>query len=249
MKVGKSVSVFFPFYNDENTIRRLAEQALEILRRRCEDFEVILVDDGSPDGTGRIADELAAEHPGHVRVVHHEKNRGYGGALRSGFATATKEWVFYTDGDAQYDLRDFETFLDHLGEADVINGYKKKRGDGAHRAIIGRLYHWTARTLFGIRMRDIDCDFRLMRREIFDNITLFSDSGVICVEMMKKVQDAGYSMVEYPVEHLPRPFGRSQFFRIGRIFHVGLQLAALFFGLALGLRKKHKPKYRKTQTR
>jgi glycosyltransferase involved in cell wall biosynthesis len=228
-----SISVFFPFYNDENTVRLLGEQALEILREVTDDYEVILVNDGSEDKTGSCADDFAREHPGRVRVIHHERNKGYGGALRSGFAASTKEWVFYTDGDAQYDLNDLASFLEHIGEADVINGYKIKRADGLHRAIIGRAYHWTARFLFGIRMHDIDCDFRLMRREIFNNIELRSNTGVICVEMMKLIQNAGYSMIELPVRHQPRRFGKSQFFKLRRIIRVGFQLIGLFFRLRL----------------
>jgi glycosyltransferase involved in cell wall biosynthesis len=238
-----SLTLFFPFYNDQNTIRYLTEKAIEVVEDAgIGDYEIVLVNDGSRDDTGKTADSLQKEHPGIVRAVHHRTNRGYGGALRTGFAEARKKWVFYTDGDAQYDLEDLKTFLRHLGETDVINGYKIRRADGLHRTVIGRLYHWTARTLFGIKMRDIDCDFRLIRKSVLDRFCLYSNSGVVCVELMKKVQMTGASMIELPVRHLPRRFGSSQFFRLGRILHVGFQMLGLLFALRLGLSSKHRIK-------
>ena len=164
------LSVFFPAYNDSGTIASLVISALRAARKLTSDFEVIVVNDGSADATAEIVDELARTYP-EVRVVHHERNRGYGGALRSGFAAATRDLIFYTDGDAQYDPAEMAVLWHAFNEeVDLVNGYKISRSDPLHRIIIGRIYHHTVKMLFGLRVRDVDCDFRLMRRSIFDKV-------------------------------------------------------------------------------
>ena len=231
------VSVFFPAYNDSGTIASLVITALQTARRLTPDFEVIIVNDGSADATGRIADELARTYP-QVRVVHHDRNRGYGGALRSGFAAAAHELIFYTDGDAQYDPTELEVLWPALGEdVDLVNGYKISRSDPLHRIAIGRIYHHTVKLLFGLKVRDVDCDFRLLRAEIFDRVALEKSSGVICLEMMKKIQDAGFRIAEVPVHHYHRAFGRSQFFNFQRLFRTALDVAKLW--VALVVRREH----------
>lgn len=229
----KSISVFFPAYNDGGTIASMVLSALLTLRELTDDYEVIVVNDGSSDYTPEILNELAQVYD-RVRIIHHEKNRGYGGALRSGFANATKELIFYTDGDAQYDVRELKLLYSALVEGvDMVNGYKISRSDPWYRAVIGRTYHWIAKIAFGLRLRDVDCDFRLMRREIFDKVHLESNSGVICVEMMKKIQDAGFVLAEVPVHHYHRVYGRSQFFNFSRTFRVGVDLMRLWVKLVL----------------
>jgi glycosyltransferase involved in cell wall biosynthesis len=223
-----SISVFFPAYNDGGTISSMVLTALMTLRDLTDDYEVIVVNDGSADYTGQVLDELAS-HFDHVRIIHHQANRGYGGALRSGFGAATKELVFYTDGDAQYDPRELRLLYSAWSDdVDLVNGYKIGRSDPLHRVIIGKAYQWTTKLLFGLRVRDVDCDFRLMRRSIFDRIQLTSDSGVICVELMKKVQDAGLHIVEVPVHHYHRAYGKSQFFNFRRLWRTGVQLIDLW---------------------
>src|SRR5262249_33586738 len=146
------------------------------------DFEVIVVNDGSSDATPAIIDELARTYP-QVRAVHHPRNRGYGGALQTGFRSATKELIFYTDGDAQYDPAELRALWERMTtEADLVNGYKISRSDPVHRIVIGRAYHHIVKLLFGLTVRDVDCDFRLMRRRIFERINLEKTSGVICLE-------------------------------------------------------------------
>ena len=227
------LSIFFPAYNDSGTIASLVITALQTARRLTPDFEVIVVNDGSADATGEIADELARTYPA-VRVVHHPRNRGYGGALRSGFAAATRELVFYTDGDAQYDPAEMETLWAALtDEVDLVNGYKISRSDPLHRIVIGRTYHHTVKLLFGLRVRDVDCDFRLMRRAIFDRVSLHKNSGVICLEMMKKIQDAGFRIAEVPVHHYHRTHGRSQFFNFRRLFKTAVDVGRLWFALVV----------------
>ena len=232
------LSVFFPAYNDSGTIASMVIRADQAASELTSDYEVIVVNDGSSDATAEIADELARKYP-HVRVVHHPKNRGYGGALQTGFRSATKELIFYTDGDAQYDPAELSALWAGMTpEADLVNGYKISRSDPLHRVIIGRIYHHTVSILFGLHVRDVDCDFRLMRRSIFDRIQLEKTSGVICLEMMKKIQDAGFRIVEVPVHHYHRAFGKSQFFNFPRIFKTGIDVMRLWF--ALVVRRAHR---------
>ncbi len=231
--MAKSISVFFPAYNDGGTIASMVLTALMTVRELADDYEIVVVNDGSADYTPQILDELARVHK-EVRVIHHEQNKGYGGALRTGFSSATKELIFYTDGDAQYDARELKVLYPVLAEGvDMVNGYKISRSDPWYRTVIGRIYHWTVKLAFGLHVRDVDCDFRLMRRSIFDRVHLQSDSGVICVEMMKKIQGAGFVIAEAPVHHYHRVYGRSQFFNFGRIFRVGRDLVKLWLELVL----------------
>lgn len=227
------LSVFFPAYNDSGTIASLVITALHTARRLTPDCEVIIVNDGSADATAEIADELARTYP-EVKVVHHPRNRGYGGALRSGFQAATRDLVFYTDGDAQYDPAEMALLWNRLDDrVDVVNGYKISRSDPFHRIVIGRLYHHTVKLLFGLHVRDVDCDFRLLRRSVFDTVTLEKDSGVICLEMMKKIQDAGFTIAEVPVHHYHRAYGKSQFFNFRRLFKTAVDVGKLWFALVV----------------
>jgi len=208
----------------------MVERARVTLERLADDWEIILVEDCSPDNVGEIADALARDDP-RIRVIHHDANRGYGGALRSGFAACRKELIFYTDGDAQYDPRELPLLLEHIDRADVVNGYKIERSDRLIRKVLGRIYHLTVKFLFGLPMRDVDCDFRLFRREVIDSIDLESNSGVICTEMMTKVFGSRFRVVEVPVHHYPRIAGESQFFRFGRIMRLLRGLAEQWFKL------------------
>jgi glycosyltransferase involved in cell wall biosynthesis len=228
-----SLSIFFPAYNDAGTIASLALVAHMTARTITDDYEVIVVDDGSPDHTGELLDEMAKSFAW-LKVVHHPQNRGYGGALRTGFETASKELVFYTDGDAQYDPRELVDLHRALGEGvDFVNGYKIGRSDPLHRIVIGRVYHWFVRTVFGLRLRDVDCDFRLMRRRVFEKVVLTRSSGVICVELMKKVQDHGYRIAEVPVHHFHRTYGKSQFFNVPRVGRTLVDLIRLWLELVV----------------
>jgi glycosyltransferase involved in cell wall biosynthesis len=234
---GRGLSVFFPAYNDSGTIASLVITALTTARKLTQDFEIIVINDGSADRTAEILDELARTYP-QVRVVHHGKNRGYGGALRSGFATATRELIFYTDGDAQYDPGEMEALWRRLDDdVDLVNGYKISRSDPLHRIIIGRIYHHTVKILFGLTVRDVDCDFRMMRRSIFDKVQLEKNSGVICLEMMKKITDAGFRIAEVPVHHYHRAYGKSQFFNFARLYRTAIDVFRLW--VALVIRREH----------
>lgn len=233
----RSITAFFPAYNDGGTIPSMVLTALMTLRKLTDDYEIIVVNDGSTDYTAEVLEELASRYP-ELRVIHHPQNRGYGAALRTGFAAATKEWVFYTDGDAQYDPRELSRLVEALEEGvDVVNGYKIVRHDPISRRIIGRLYHHFVRLTFGFKLRDVDCDFRLIRRSLFDRIPLESNTGTICLEMVKKFQDAGCVFVEVPVHHYHRQYGVSQFFNWRRLLRTAQHLAVLWWKLVV--RKEH----------
>ena len=237
MESLKSLSIFFPAYNDAATIPSMVISAFLTVQRITNDFEIIVVNDGSKDHTAELLNELQRLYP-QVRVITHPQNRGYGAALRTGFSSASKEWVFYTDGDAQYDPREMVKLVEALeSNIDVVNGYKIERSDPLHRIIIGRLYHHIVRMIFGFRLRDVDCDYRLMRRSIFDKVQLTSTSGTICLEMVKKMQDFRYRFSEVPVHHYHRAHGKSQFFNFPRLFRTGIQLMSLWWILVV--RKQH----------
>jgi len=237
-KVAPSISAFFPAYNDGGTIASMVISAITTLRSLTDDYEVIIVNDGSSDYTKDVLEELAQQYP-QLRVIHRPQNGGYGRALRTGFANATKELVFYTDGDAQYDARELALLLPALKDGvDVVNGYKINRSDPLHRIIIGRIYQWGVKLLFSLKLRDVDCDFRLIRRSVFDRVELESDSGVICVELMRKIQDEGFTLAEVPVHHYHRAYGKSQFFNFPRIYRTLAGLARLWWQLVVMKRSR-----------
>jgi glycosyltransferase involved in cell wall biosynthesis len=211
--------------------------ALIALRQVTDDFEIIVVNDGSRDYTKQVLEEMVLRYP-ELHIINHPVNCGYGAVLRTGFSAATKEWVFYTDGDAQYNPLELPRLVDALSDSvDVVNGYKISRSDSIFRTIAGRLYHYFVRIAFGFRLRDVDCDFRLIRRKIFDLVPLESDSGTICVEMVKKFQDAGFVFAEVPVHHYPRPYGSSQFFSPHHILRTVQKLFPLWWKLVV--RREH----------
>ena len=238
MRNNPGISVFFPAYNDAGTIASLVVLADRTLRKLTDDYEVIVVNDGSGDHTPLVLSELQSVYP-KLRVIHHPVNRGYGSALRTGFDAASKDWIFYTDGDAQYDVRELEKLVPLMtADVDIVNGYKISRSDPFHRIVIGRVYHHIVSLLFGLTVRDVDCDFRLMRRAIFETINLEKTSGVICLEMMKKITDGGFRIVEVPVHHYHRAFGKSQFFNFPRIFKTGIGVLRLWVELVV--RRQHR---------
>jgi glycosyltransferase involved in cell wall biosynthesis len=228
-----SITAFFPAYNDQNTIEGIVRTVAQEMAKVTDDFEVVVVDDGSRDNTGPLLDRLAAELP-YVRVIHHERNLGYGAALISGFNNAQKDLIFYTDGDGQYDVREIHRLLAELRpNIDLVNGYKVKRADAWYRIWIGGFYRRAMRVAFRLSIRDVDCDFRLFRRHVFESITLESRSGVICVEMAKKFERAGFRMAEVPVTHHPRLHGSSEFFRVRHLVHTFRGLIRIWWSLVL----------------
>jgi glycosyltransferase involved in cell wall biosynthesis len=229
-----SLTVFFPAYNDAPSLPALVGKTFEVLREYVDDYEVIVVNDGSYDNTADVLDELRRAHMPYLRVITHPQNRGYGGALRSGLGGAKKEFVFYTDGDGQYDVGELPALLALCGpDTGLVNGFKLERHDPAHRIWIGNVYNFCARLLFRIRIRDIDCDYRLIRRSLLDRIKLTSTSGTICVELVRKLELSGCEVKEVGVSHLPRLHGKSQFFRIRSLAVTFYQLMRLWVRLVL----------------
>ncbi len=234
-----SLSIFFPAYNDGGTIASMVLTAEIAARTITDDFEIIVVNDGSQDHTALVLAELEKQISC-LRVIHHPKNRGYGAALCTGFSAATKEWVFYTDGDAQYDPSEIPVLVEALRDGvDVVNGYKISRNDPYIRILLGTIYNFWVKLIFGLHLKDVDCDYRLMRRAIFNTVNLESDLGSICVEMIKKIQDAGFRFAEVPVSHYNRTYGKSQFFNWRRLLRTARQLSILWWKLVL--KKKFTP--------
>ncbi|MFN9264727.1 MAG: glycosyltransferase family 2 protein [Acidobacteriota bacterium] len=222
--------MFFPAYNDAPSLPALIGKTFQVLGELVDDFEVIVVNDGSADDTGEVLAQLQQQHGPLLRVITHPENRGYGGALRTGFGAATKDFIFYTDGDGQYDVGDLGPLLEVVGPAvGLVNGYKIARQDPWHRKVIGAVYNQFARFLFGVRLRDIDCDFRIFRRSLLEKKPLRSSSGTICVELVKLLERSGMEVVELPVRHYPRLYGRSQFFRVKSLATTFVQLCRLYF--------------------
>ena len=202
-----SISLFFPCHDEQDNVESMTNKSLDVLTSISDDYEVIIVNDGSKDDTASIADRLAAENP-NVKAVHHEVNRGYGGALQSGFRAATKEWVFYTDGDGQFDLNELPGLLDMIGNYDVISCFRIDRQDPFLRKLNAWAWGRLVRFLFKLPLKDIDCAFKLYRRAIFDGIEMRSQGALIDTEILARINLAGYRIGQRGVHHYPRTAGQ-----------------------------------------
>ena len=228
-----SLTVFFPAFNDAESLRWLIPQTAATIRDLAQDCEIIVVDDGSTDPTPQVLEEMQRQFP-FLRVVRHPRNLGYGAALRSGFASATKQLVFYTDGDGQYDVGELRALFARLEPGvDVVNGYKLQRADPLHRTVIGKVYQGLTKTLLRLKIRDVDCDFRLIRRPVLDAVSLTFRSGAICAELMAQIERAGFRIAEVPVHHYPRRSGPSQFFRLAPVARTIFDLFRLWARLVI----------------
>lgn len=212
MKKLKSLSIFFPSLNDAQALPGLAEKAYSVAKKVSNNFEIIIINDGSTDNTKDVLNIMQRKYS-FLKVINHHKNRGYGGALISGFNNSSKEWVFYTDGDGQYDPSELEKFVGKIdNKTEVINGYKIKRYDKKRRKFLGFLYNTIVHKIYDIPITDIDCDFRLIRNTCLQKIRLSSNSGLICLELILKLKKVGAQFKEVNVHHYPRQHGKSQFF-------------------------------------
>ncbi|MEA2026912.1 MAG: glycosyltransferase family 2 protein [Chloroflexota bacterium] len=212
----EALSYFFPAHDEAENIETLVEEALVELALLAERFEIICVDDGSTDGTGDLADRLAAVHPGVVRVVHHSVNLGYGAAVRSGLAAARYPLICFTDGDRQFRLADLTRLTDRLGEGDadgvipdVVAGYRIRRADPAVRLVYARAYRAALRLFFGLKVRDPDCACKLFRREALTGVHVESGGAFLSAELLIKISERGGVIVEQGVPHYPRTAGRA----------------------------------------
>ena len=232
-----SISAVFPAFNDGGTIPSMVLTALMALRQVTDDYEVIVTEDGSSDYTTQVLDEMCNRYP-ELRLILHERNLGYGAALRSGFSAASKEWIFYTDGDAQYNPLELVNLVAAVRQdVDIVNGYQITRHDPLERRIIGHIYNFLVKCAFGLKLRDVDCDFRLIRRKRLQELDLESNTGTLPLELVKKLEDAGCTFVEVPVHHYFRRYGVSQFFNWRRLYATGIHLAQLWWKLVI--RKDH----------
>jgi glycosyltransferase involved in cell wall biosynthesis len=203
---NRSLTIFFPCYDEEENVQKAAAAAVEAAQLVTDDFEVVIVNDGSKDKTGQIADEVAAQNS-HVRVIHHPQNRGYGVALQSGYNGATKDAIFYTDGDLQFDIKEITKLWPLLDDYEVVTGYRLKRMDSFIRK--ANSFGWTTltRVLFRLPVRDVNCAFKLFRREVVAGLKLESEGALIDAEVFAKAKKAGYRITEVGVHHYPRQFG------------------------------------------
>jgi glycosyltransferase involved in cell wall biosynthesis len=201
-----SLSLFFPCYNEEANVERVTLAALEAGRHVADDFEVIIVNDGSRDRTGEIADRLAAEHP-RVRVVHNNPNLGYGGALQRGFLEANQDWVFYTDGDGQFDFNEIDKLLPLLETHDIVSCYRMNRQDPVMRKLNAWAWGRLVNLLFRFHLRDVDCAFKIYPRSLFDRIAMRSTGALIDTEILAKAHYLGYRIAQVGVHHYPRTAG------------------------------------------
>jgi glycosyltransferase involved in cell wall biosynthesis len=225
----RSISVFFPAFNDEGAIAGLVRNALDVLPALTDEYEILIINDGSTDGTATVIDELAAAYSA-VRAIHHDRNRGYGAALKTGFKESEKDLVFYTDGDGQYDVGELTRLWPLMTEGvSVVNGYKARRADGLSRRILGGVYNRAARLLFKLPIRDVDCDFRLIRRSLLRELEEIPNSGAVCVELINQLQARGAVFAEVEVSHYPRLHGRSQFLTPRRVLRTAYDFVGLWF--------------------
>jgi glycosyltransferase involved in cell wall biosynthesis len=237
-----SISAFFPAYNDAGSIGKIVRATAAMLPKLTDDYEIVVVNDGSTDETAKVLRGLSSEYP-FLKVIDHGVNRGYGAALITGFSNCSKTLIFYTDGDGQYDVEELPFLLKSFtAEIDVVNGYKISRSDPWHRVVVGGIYQRLMRLLFHLHIRDVDCDFRLFRRSLLKDAPLTFDSGVICVEMIKKFESRGSRIVEVPVHHYPRFHGSSEFFTFKHLRRIFGQLFVAWYKLVLAPAFSRRPR-------
>jgi glycosyltransferase involved in cell wall biosynthesis len=203
------LSVVLPAYNEEANVAVVVEQALDCLPRVADQYEVIVVDDGSRDGTSAAVEPLVAEHHPQVRLLRHERNLGYGAALRTGFSRVRYDAVFYTDADRQFDIAEVEYLLPLLREYDAVVGFRVYRYDSPTRLVASTVYNWIVRLLFRVRVRDVDCSFKLFRREVIDKVTIECTDFFVDTELVAKARKWNFRIVEKGVRHYARVAGET----------------------------------------
>ena len=203
-----AISVFFPAYNEEKNIEKTVRRAVEILEKIAKKYEIIVIDDGSTDQTSVIVKKIVKKNP-KIRLITHTPNRGYGAALKSGFYHARYDWIAYTDSDNQFDFTEINNFLKNKNKADLIIGYRAPRRDSWQRILIARLLRVWNFFLFGLWVKDVDCGFKLVKKEVIDKINrLQTEGGMIETELLIKAKRGGFKIIEIPVSHYQRQKGR-----------------------------------------
>ena len=225
----ESVSFFFPAYFDAKSIPILTKKTDAILKKTGRKYEIIIVDDGNTDETGKVADMLAKKML-NVRAVHHKKNKGYAGTLTTGFATAKNQLVGYTDGDGQYDIKSLPNLLKEIENADIVTGYRANRAEGFTRVFFHKGYKMVLLAVLGMNFKDPDCGFKLIRKKVLPKIKPSCKSSFFVAEMLYKAKRNGLRIKEIPVKHLPREFGKSKCFKPTEIIAMGKDVLATRFG-------------------
>ncbi|HUS16423.1 MAG TPA: glycosyltransferase family 2 protein [Chloroflexia bacterium] len=202
-QIDGKLSLILPAHNEEPNIEAVVRLAADVLPRYFRDYEVLVVDDGSKDRTPELADALAAENP-HVVALHHPKNRGYGGALTTGFTSATGDYLMFMDSDRQFDINDIANLVPYIGHYDIVAGYRIKRNDPYYRFLIGSSFNQMVKLLFQVDLRDIDCGFKVFKAEVLRDMDLTSPGALINTEIHAKANVQGRSVVEVGVNHYPR---------------------------------------------
>lgn len=204
-----TLSAFFPAYYDELNIGKVVNQAVKVLNElNLKDYEITIIEDGSPDNTAQVADDLAKQYP-KVKVIHHKQNKGYGATLYEGFTSAKFDYVFYTDGDNQFDLEELKKFVSVIPYSDIAIGYRKKKQYSTYRKLTSFVYNFVLRIAFGIDYVDIDCAFKIIKKDLFDKIKITTKDAFIDAEIMIWASILKYSVTEIGVKHLPRLDGIS----------------------------------------
>ena len=202
-----SISVFFPAHNEQDNIGALTEKTVQVLTPLVDDFEILIINDGSKDKTREIADQLSEKYP-QVRAIHHEINRGYGGAVKTGIASCTKDWIFFTDGDGQFDIAEIALLVEHAEDNDAVVGFRMDRQDPFHRKVFAFCWGTLIKSLFGFKVKDLDCAFKLFRRKFFDGVELKAEGAVITVEIFSILAKHKAKIHQIGVHHYPRRAGQ-----------------------------------------
>lgn len=229
-RIPGSFSLVLPAHNEEENIRIVVDQALEVLPKFAGAFEIVVVNDGSRDGTRRILDELAAAHP-EVRPIHHDVNRGYGGALVSGFNATSGDYVMFMDSDRQFDLNDLALLAPFIGSSDIVAGFRRERNDPLHRRVNAEVFNTVVRALYGVHMRDIDCAFKVFRGDLLRSITLTSSGALINTEMQAKLRRKGATLQQVAVHHYPRVAGTATGANLRVIAHAMRETLTLWWSM------------------
>ncbi len=212
-----NISVFFPFYNEEENIEKSVREADRFLLTVASDYEIIIVDDGSSDATAEIAQNLSRENP-KVKVIHHKMNMGYGAALRTGFENCKKEYIFFTDGDNQFDIKELSKLLPYVRDFDIVAGFRAKRRDNFIRRLNAMSWKLLVYFLYGLKIKDVNCAFKIFRREVTENLELKSTWGFINSELLVRAKKLGFTIKQVGVTHYPRQRGKQTGARLRIIF-------------------------------